>query len=97
MKPNSMMLTIALLGSALATAAAAQDLGRVTFKTSCTPAAQEKFDRGVALVHSFFFPDTVKAFTEAAAGRSRTAPSPIGASRSASAPIRWCCRSPPPP
>jgi hypothetical protein len=31
------------------------------------PAAQEKFERGVALVHSFFYPDSVKAFTEAAA------------------------------
>jgi hypothetical protein len=48
------------------TAASAQELGRVSFKTSCTPAAQEKFDRGVALVHSFFYPDSVKAFTEAA-------------------------------
>jgi len=38
----------------------------VHFQTTCTPAAQEKFDRGVALVHSFFYPDSVKAFTEAA-------------------------------
>ena len=66
MKPNSTMLTIALLGSVLTTTAAAQDLGRVTFKTSCTPAAQEKFDRGVALLHSFYFPETAKAFTESA-------------------------------
>jgi tetratricopeptide (TPR) repeat protein len=44
-----------------------QEFGRVSFKTSCTPQAQEKFDRGVALVHSFFYPDSVQAFTEAAA------------------------------
>jgi hypothetical protein len=37
----------------------------VHFPTSCTPAPQEKFDRGVALVHSFFYPDSVKAFTDA--------------------------------
>ena len=67
MKPNSSTLTIALLAGAFASAAAAQDVGRVSFKTSCTPPAQEKFERGVALAHSFFFPDTVKAFTEAAA------------------------------
>jgi tetratricopeptide (TPR) repeat protein len=67
MKPNSRMLAIALLASAFATATPAQDLGRVNFKTSCTPAAQEKFDRGVALVHNFFYPDSVAAFTEAAA------------------------------
>jgi hypothetical protein len=44
----------------------AQEFGRVSFKTSCTPQAQEKFDRGVALVHSFVYPDSVRAFTEAA-------------------------------
>ena len=37
------------------------------FETSCTPQAQEKFDRGLAMVHSFFYPDSVQAFTEAAA------------------------------
>jgi hypothetical protein len=67
MNRTSKAFTLALLGSVLATAASAQDLGRVSFTTSCTPAAQEKFDRGVALVHSFFYPDSVKAFTEAAA------------------------------
>jgi hypothetical protein len=67
MKRISNTLTIALLAGAFASAAAAQDVGRISFKTSCTPPAQEKFERGVALVHSFFFPDTVKAFTEAAA------------------------------
>src|SRR6266508_2957628 len=44
-----------------------QEFGRVSFKTSCTPQAQQIFDRGVALVHSFVYPDSVKAFTEAAA------------------------------
>ena len=66
MKRTIQMLILALLTSAFAIAAFAQDLGSVNFKTSCTPQAQEKFDRGVALVHSFFYPDSVKAFTEAA-------------------------------
>jgi hypothetical protein len=66
MNRTSKAFTLALLGTVIATAASAQDLGRVSFTTSCTPAAQEKFDRGVALVHSFFYPDSVKAFTEAA-------------------------------
>jgi len=39
----------------------------VNFETSCTPLAQEKFDRGLAMVHSFFYPDSVQAFTEATA------------------------------
>jgi hypothetical protein len=39
----------------------------VHFQTSCTPQAQQKFDRGLAMVHSFVYPDSVAAFTEAAA------------------------------
>ncbi|MBR1232006.1 hypothetical protein [Bradyrhizobium sp. AUGA SZCCT0182] len=67
MKPKSGTFVTALLASSFTTAAWAQDLGRVHFETSCTPPAQEKFDRGLAMVHSFFYPDSVKAFTEAAA------------------------------
>src|SRR6266852_763158 len=67
MKANSRTFAIALLASAFAGAAWAQELGRVHFETSCTPQAQEKFDRGLAMVHSFFYPDSVQAFTEAAA------------------------------
>src|SRR6185436_1316301 len=45
--------------------AAAQDekLGKVRFKTSCTPAAQKAFERAVALLHSFAYPETVESFT----------------------------------
>src|SRR6516162_4873511 len=56
-----------LVTTAFTTMAGAQELGRVHFDTSCTPAAQEKFDRGLAMVHSFVYPDSVQAFTEAAA------------------------------
>ena len=38
-------------------------LGEVNFPISCSPAAQAQFNRAVALLHSFFFPETVKAFT----------------------------------
>jgi tetratricopeptide (TPR) repeat protein len=41
----------------------AEKFGRVFFKTSCTPAAQKQFDRALAMLHSFYFPETVKAFT----------------------------------
>jgi tetratricopeptide (TPR) repeat protein len=37
--------------------------GEVNFPISCSPAAQVQFNRAVALLHSFFFPETVKAFT----------------------------------
>jgi tetratricopeptide (TPR) repeat protein len=39
-------------------------LGTVHFETSCAPAAQKTFDRGVALLHSFWFSAAVKAFDE---------------------------------
>jgi tetratricopeptide (TPR) repeat protein len=67
MKANSRTFAMALLGGVFATVAWAQDLGRVHFQTSCTPQAQQKFDRGLAMVHSFVYPDSVAAFTEAAA------------------------------
>ena len=38
-------------------------LGEVSLPISCSPAAQQQFDRAVAMQHSFFFPETVKAFT----------------------------------
>jgi hypothetical protein len=36
--------------------------GRVHFETSCSTASQEAFDRAVAILHSFFYPETEKAF-----------------------------------
>ena len=73
MNANTRTFMMAVLVSAFATTAWAQELGRVHFQTSCTPQAQEKFDRGLALVHSFFYPDSVQAFTEAAAADSQCA------------------------
>ena len=49
-----------------AASAAAERYGNVHFPVSCTPAAQEQFDRAVATLHSFFFPETIKAFTKVA-------------------------------
>ena len=40
-----------------------EKLGRVLFKTSCTPEARRQFERALGMLHSFFFPETVKAFT----------------------------------
>src|SRR5207244_4871240 len=40
-----------------------EKLGRVVFKTSCSPEAQKQFERALAMLHSFFFPETVKAFS----------------------------------
>jgi hypothetical protein len=40
--------------------------GIVHFPISCTPAAQGQFDLAVAMLHSFFYPETIKAFTKVA-------------------------------
>jgi len=40
--------------------------GSVHFQISCTPAAQAQFDLAVAMLHSFFYPETIKAFTTVA-------------------------------
>ena len=88
MRTSIAMFVTPLLAGTFVTAAWAQGLGNVHFETSCTPQAQEKFDRGLAMVHSFFYPDSVQAFTEAAAPPTRNARSPTGASRSAIVPTR---------
>jgi hypothetical protein len=40
-------------------------LGTIAFANSCAPAAQDNFERGVALLHSFWFAEGDKAFREA--------------------------------
>jgi hypothetical protein len=46
-------------------AASAQEgrLGQVTFPISCSSEAQGQFNRAVAQLHSFFYPETLKAFS----------------------------------
>src|ERR1700730_228204 len=46
-------------------AARAQEekFGEVNFPISCSAAAQMQFNRAVAMLHSFFFPETVNEFT----------------------------------
>jgi hypothetical protein len=41
-------------------------LGTVHFETTCAPAMRERFDRAVALLHSFWFGAAIEAFTEVA-------------------------------
>ena len=41
---------------------APEKLGKVSFPTSCTPAVQKQFDRGVALLHSFAYTAAENAF-----------------------------------
>jgi tetratricopeptide (TPR) repeat protein len=47
--------------------AAAKATGEVNFPISCGPAAQKIFNRAVWTLHSFWYPEAVKAFTEVTA------------------------------
>jgi hypothetical protein len=42
-----------------------EKLGRVNFVTSCNKAAQQQFNRAVALLHSFWYDEAEKGFVEA--------------------------------
>jgi tetratricopeptide (TPR) repeat protein len=44
-----------------------EEIGTVHFVTSCNDAAQERFDRGVAKLHSFWFESATEEFAAAAA------------------------------
>lgn len=59
------LLTGASAASANEAGAPPAKLGKVEFANSCAPAAQESFERGVALLHSFWFAEGEKAFREA--------------------------------
>ena len=54
---------IAALAAAIP-AHGAEQLGKVKFATSCDPAVQEQFERGVAMLHSFWISAAQKTFRE---------------------------------
>ena len=57
MKPRRFPIAFAIV-TGLGAAAFAQQgekLGKVTFPTSCDPKVQTQFERGVAMIHSFWF------------------------------------------
>src|SRR2546426_2308466 len=44
--------------------AAAEKIGQISFPISCVPSAQKPFERAVALLHSFWYLEAVKGFTQ---------------------------------
>jgi hypothetical protein len=61
------LLAAGLITSALASGAIGQQdqkLGKVTFPTSCDPKVQAEFDRGVAMLHSYWFLIARRKFEE---------------------------------
>ena len=69
MKREILILTFAVLccapvATAQAKTADAEKLGKVHFAVSCLPATQPQFDRAVAMLHSFWYPQSFNAFSE---------------------------------
>ena len=68
MKRGNLILILATLGCAPAIAQEktgdAEKLGKVHFAVSCLPVTQPQFDRAVAMLHSFWYPQDLHAFAE---------------------------------
>jgi hypothetical protein len=63
MKTDKLLLGFTFVVLICASAASAQEkLGEVHFPVSCSAAAQQEFNRAVALLHSFWFDASAKAF-----------------------------------
>src|SRR5438034_10981847 len=74
--PCSVALILALFGPLAAQVDHehhGERLGRVAFPTSCGPAAQAHVERGVALLHSFWYEPAGDAFRDAVAADSTSA------------------------
>jgi tetratricopeptide (TPR) repeat protein len=60
------LLRLALVGAAalvaVTPAMSAEQLGKVSFPTSCDPKVQAQFERGVAMLHSYWFVQAKKTF-----------------------------------
>src|SRR4030095_8876988 len=57
-------------------------LGSVNFPTSCAPSGQKSFERGVALLHSFWYEEAQKEFAQIAKDDPKCAMAHWGAAMS---------------
>ena len=63
MRSNRLFLLVSLLTLLFVSGASAQEkLGNVSFPTSCDPKVQAQFERGVAMLHSYWFTEGGKVF-----------------------------------
>jgi len=65
MKSRRLTMFASLIGAALSCSALAQQdekLGQVSFPTSCDPKVQAEFERGLAMLHSYWFSYARKTF-----------------------------------
>src|SRR5947208_16778551 len=56
----------ALVVASVVVADEAEKIGQVRFPVSCAPAVQQPFERAVALLHSFWYLEAAKAFSQIA-------------------------------
>src|SRR5947207_13420458 len=61
------LIALSLAAAGAAFAQMTDRLGKVEFPNSCSPAVQEKLLRGIAMLHSFYYSATQRAFEEVAA------------------------------
>src|SRR5712691_7976314 len=66
MKRNGSLVgvVVALVVATVVVADQAEKIGQVRFPVSCSPAVQQPFERAVALLHSFWYLEASKAFTQ---------------------------------
>jgi len=67
MKPKYLIIGASLITMVLSTSVRSQQdemLGKVSFPTSCDPRVQTEFERGVAMLHSYWFLFARKTFEE---------------------------------
>src|SRR5262245_20659180 len=65
MKPKYLIIGASLITMVLSTSVRSQQdemLGKVSFPTSCDPKVQTEFERGVAMLHSYWFLYARKTF-----------------------------------
>src|SRR5437879_6014717 len=63
----ALSLALAAAGCAQSPGKAPEQVGKVEFKNSCSPAVQEKLLGGIAMLHSFYYSAAQKTFEEVAA------------------------------
>jgi tetratricopeptide (TPR) repeat protein len=61
------LIAISLAAASVAFAQHSHKLGKIEFPNSCSPAVQEKLLRGIAMLHSFYYSASQKAFEQVAA------------------------------
>src|SRR4029434_1099282 len=63
----ALLIALSLAMASVSFAQQGDKLGKVEFPNSCSPVVQEKLVRGVAMLHSFYYSATQRAFEEVAA------------------------------